>query len=110
MDARLQVACAYGEKRCHRLLRTPLQRKCLSHVGAPVVSGLFAGLSAAFPGAAAWLSQLWFQSIIAFIATVVALYLVGWAANRVFGQRLLAALDRMIERIPLVHSIYGGAK
>lgn len=82
----------------------------LSHVGAPVVAGLFAGLGTVFPGAAAWLSQQWFQSIIAFVATIVALYLVGWGTNRVFGQRLLAAMDAMIERIPLVHSIYGGAK
>jgi len=82
----------------------------LSHVGAPVVAGLFAGLSTVYPGAAAWLSQEWFQSIIAFIATIVALYLVGWAANRVFGQRLLAAMDAMIQRIPLVQSIYGGTK
>ena len=82
----------------------------LSHVGAPVVAGLFAGLSAAFPGSGAWLSQQWFQSIIAFVATILALYLVGWATDRVFGQRLLAAMDSMIDRIPLVHSIYGGAK
>jgi Uncharacterized conserved protein len=82
----------------------------LSHVGAPVVAGLFAGLSACFPTSQNWLSQVWFQSIIAFVATVVALYLVGWAADRVFGQRLLGALDRMLDRIPLVHSIYGGAK
>ena len=82
----------------------------LSRFGAPIVSGLFAGLSSVFPGSAAWLSQVWLQSIIAFVATIVALYLVGWAADRVFGQRLLAALDSMIERIPLVHSIYGGAK
>lgn len=82
----------------------------LSHFGAPVVAGLFAGLSAAFPGAGSWLNQQWLQSIIAFVATIIALYLVGLAANRVFGQRLLAAMDAMIERIPLVHSIYGGAK
>src|SRR5262249_5685450 len=43
-------------------------------------------------------------------ATIIALYLVGWAADRVFGQRLLAAMDAMIQRIPLVQSIYGGAK
>ena len=82
----------------------------LSHVGEPVVAGLFAGLSAVFPGMASWLSHEWFQSIIAFVGTILALYLVGWAADRVFGQRLLAALDGMIERIPLVQSIYGGAK
>ena len=28
----------------------------LSHVGAPVVAGLFTGISAAFPGASAWLN------------------------------------------------------
>ena len=82
----------------------------LSHVGAPVVAGLVAALSAVFPGAAAWLGAEWLQSIIAFVGTILALYLVGWAANRVFGQRLLAALDAMIERIPLVQPIYGGAK
>jgi len=82
----------------------------LSHVGAPVVAGLFAGLSTAFPGMAAWLSHEWFQSIIAFVGTILALYLIGWAADRVFGQRLLAALDGMIERIPLVQPIYSGTK
>ncbi len=84
----------------------------LSHVGAPVVSGLFAGLRAAFPGAQTWLSQLWFQSIIAFIATVVARC--TWSAgprNRVFGQRLLGALDRMIDRnTARALDLYGGAK
>lgn len=82
----------------------------LSHVGEPVVAGLFLGLSQAFPGAAAWLSQEWFQSIIAFIGTVIAFYLVGLATNRVFGQRLLTAFENMIGRIPMVQTIYGGSK
>jgi len=82
----------------------------LSHVGAPVVAGLFSGLSAAFPGAAAWLSQEWLQSIIAFVGTVLAFYLVGLASDRVFGQRLLTAFEEMIGRIPLVQTIYGGSK
>jgi len=82
----------------------------LSHVGAPVVAGLVAALSSAFPRTSSLLGAEWLQSVIAFVATILALYLVGWAANRVFGQRLLAALDGMIERIPLVQPIYGGAK
>ncbi|HZP66453.1 MAG TPA: DUF502 domain-containing protein [Rudaea sp.] len=82
----------------------------LSHVGAPVVAALFAGLSAVFPSAAAWLSQEWFQSIIAFIGTILALYFIGVASNFVFGQRLLTAFEALIARIPLVHSIYGGSK
>ncbi len=41
---------------------------------------------------------------------MVALYLVGLAASFVFGQRLLAAFESLISRIPLVHTIYGGTK
>ena len=82
----------------------------LSHVGEPVVAGLFLALSNAFPGAASWLSQEWFQSIIAFIGTIIAFYLVGFATNRVFGQRLLTAFENMIGRIPMVQTIYGGSK
>ncbi len=82
----------------------------LSHVGAPIVAALFAALSAVFPGAAAWLSQDWFQSIIATVGTIVALYLVGFASNRVFGQRLLTAFENLIARIPMVQAIYGGTK
>jgi uncharacterized membrane protein len=82
----------------------------LSHVGAPAVAGLFAALSAAFPGAAIWLSQEWLQSIIAFVGTIIALYLVGFATNRVFGQRIIDGFERLIARIPLVQTIYGGSK
>jgi uncharacterized membrane protein len=82
----------------------------LSHVGAPFIAGLFAGLSEAFPAAAIWLSKDWLQSIIAFVSTILALYVLGFFASRVFGQRILGAIDAMIERIPLVHSIYGGTK
>ena len=61
-----------------------------SHVGAPVVAGLFAGLSAVFPNAQNWLNQVWFQSIIAFIATVVASDVGGYAAGVLFGKHLMA--------------------
>lgn len=82
----------------------------LSHVGAPAVVGTFAVLSTVFPNATEWLSQEWLQSIIAFVGTIVALYLIGFATRFVFGQRLLAAFERLIGRIPLVHTIYGGSK
>jgi uncharacterized membrane protein len=82
----------------------------LSHVGAPVVAGLFVAISAVFPSAATWLGAEWLQSIIAFVGTIVFLYVVGFATNRVFGQRLLTGFENLITRIPLVQTIYGGAK
>lgn len=82
----------------------------LSHVGAPAVTATFALISAMFPEAAEWLGQEWFRSIVAFAGTIVAIYLLGFAASRMLGQRLLGAFERLIERIPLVHTIYGGSK
>lgn len=82
----------------------------LAQFGAPVIAAIFNGLSYAFPGAAAWLGLTWLVSIIGFIVTILTLYLIGFVASRVLGQRLFAALDRFMERIPLVHSIYGGTK
>ncbi|QBB69983.1 DUF502 domain-containing protein [Pseudolysobacter antarcticus] len=82
----------------------------LSEVSTPWVAALSAGLSSEFPGAAGWLNHMWLQSILAFISTIVALYVIGFASNRVIGQRLISALDNLMSRIPLVHSIYGGTK
>jgi len=82
----------------------------ISHIGAPVVAGLFAALSAAFPAAAGLLNEEWLQLIIAFVATLGALYALGVASNYVFGQRLLTAFEALISRIPLVQTIYGGTK
>ena len=82
----------------------------LSHVGAPAVAATFAVISALFPAAAEWLGQEWFRSIVAFVGTIVALYLIGFAASRMLGQRLLGAFETLIGRIPLVQTIYGGSK
>ena len=38
------------------------------------------------------------------------LYLIGWITSRVFGKRLLRLGEALLERIPLVKSIYSGTK
>ena len=82
----------------------------LSEFGTPLIKPMLLGLGAIFPRAAAVLDSPWLISIIGFVATIVTLYVVGLVANRVIGQKLLGAFDRMMERIPLVHSVYGGTK
>ncbi|HWU51273.1 MAG TPA: DUF502 domain-containing protein [Tahibacter sp.] len=82
----------------------------LAEFGAPLINALFAWLGALFPGLRTLLAETWLIHAISLAATLVILYLIGLVANRVLGQRLLAAFDALMERIPLVHSIYGGTK
>ncbi|MET0226694.1 MAG: DUF502 domain-containing protein [Dokdonella sp.] len=82
----------------------------LSQVNLPWVAALFSALASAFPETLGRLNQDWLISLLAFIVTLVALYVMGFAANRVFGRRMLSAFERVIDRIPIAHSIYGGAK
>ncbi len=82
----------------------------LSKFGMPWVRALANTLDKHIPSLAQWLLQPWFQSVLAIIVTVVALYLLGWAASRVIGGRVIAFFDRLVARIPLVQTIYGGTK
>ncbi len=78
----------------------------LSALNLPWISALFEAL----PPSVAELRESWLVSLLAFAVTLVLLYALGFAASRVFGQRLIGAFERLIERIPIAHSIYGGAK
>ena len=82
----------------------------LSQVNLPWVAALFSALANAFPETIGRLNQGWLVSIMAFIVTVVALYVTGWATSHVFGRRLIAIFEGFIQRIPLAHTIYGGTK
>jgi uncharacterized membrane protein len=82
----------------------------LSQLNLPWVAALFDALAGAFPESLGQLNQQWLASLLAFVVTLAALYAMGFATTRVFGRRLLGAFERLIERIPVAHSIYGGAK
>jgi len=82
----------------------------LSHLGEPLVGALLNNLSSMAPKSAALLGQNWVQSIVAFIVTVFALYLLGLASSRVLGARIIGAFENLISHIPMVHTIYGGTK
>jgi uncharacterized membrane protein len=82
----------------------------LAQFGAPLIGTLFGWLGDAFPALRALLAENWLIHAIGLVATLLTLYLIGLVANRVLGQRLVAAFDALMERIPLVQSIYGGTK
>lgn len=82
----------------------------LSQVNLPWVAAIFSALAGEFPETIGRLNQGWLVSFFAFVVTVVALYVTGWAASNVFGKRLIAIFEGFIQRIPLAHTIYGGTK
>jgi len=82
----------------------------LAGIGAPLVAGLLNALALVAPHAAESLKMEWLTFIIALLLTLLALYLLGFIANRMIGQRLLNAFDGLLARIPLVQTIYGGTK
>jgi uncharacterized membrane protein len=78
----------------------------LSEVNLPWVVILFE----AFPDTLGRVRQSWLVSLLAFATTLITFYLLGFAASRVLGQRLLGAFERVVGRIPVAHAIYGGSK
>jgi uncharacterized membrane protein len=82
----------------------------LSQIGLPWVRGLSRTVQTFAPTVARWLLEPWFQYALAVLVTLIGLYVLGWVATRVVGRRLLGVIDRIVERIPLVQTIYGGTK
>lgn len=82
----------------------------LAGLGAPLVSAFMSALNLWVPHTADSFNQSWLIYILALVLTLIALYLIGFLANRVIGQRMLNAFDTLLQRIPLVQTIYGGTK
>jgi uncharacterized membrane protein len=82
----------------------------LAGIGAPLVTGFLGALSLMAPRTAAALHVEWLVFIGALLITLLALYLLGFVATRVIGQRFINGFDALLARIPLVQTIYGGTK
>lgn len=82
----------------------------LRDFGGPAVSWLHLALRPWSPEVARLLLHPWFESVLAVILAVVGFYLLGWGATRVVGRWLLATLDALVHRIPLVSTVYGAVQ
>lgn len=82
----------------------------LSKVGMPWVKALSKQSEAYFPQASRWLLEPWFQNTLAVLLTLIALYLLGWLASRVLGKKTLSLIEFLLNKIPLVQTIYGATK
>ncbi|MCM8775915.1 MAG: DUF502 domain-containing protein [Candidatus Omnitrophica bacterium] len=82
----------------------------LSGLGSPVVVGFAHLLNRIFPAATGWLTPGWLQSLLAFLLTVIGLYILGRVASHVVGSRIIRFLDSLISRIPFAKTIYLNTK
>ena len=84
--------------------------KHLSELGRPWVSAVSNTLQEKIPMLSRWLLEPWFQSVLAILLTLLALYILGWMASRVIGVRLIGLMDNVLNRIPIVHTVYGSVR
>jgi uncharacterized membrane protein len=82
----------------------------LSAIGGPAVSGVARAIQPQMPGVADLLLLPLFQSALGVSLTLLVLYLVGWLAGNIIGQRIIHLLERLVLNVPLVAAIYGGTK
>lgn len=82
----------------------------LAGLGAPLVAAIINMIGLVAPRTAAELNSVWLLNILALLLTLCVLYLIGWLAHMVIGQRIIHGFDSLLQRIPLVQTIYGGTK
>jgi uncharacterized membrane protein len=82
----------------------------LSHLGRPWLRLLAEALRRDAPAVADFLTNPWIDAGLAAILTVFGLYLIGWAATRMIGRRLIALFDGLILRLPFVGFVYGAVQ
>ena len=82
----------------------------LSALGLPWLQALATRLQEQAPLVAMVLRDERLQSALAVLLSLAAFCLLGWFATRVIGQRLMNLGERLIERLPLVQTVYGGTK
>lgn len=84
--------------------------KQLTKVGLPWVQALLRPIENQWPNLSRWITEAWFQNVLAIVIMVVALYLLGWVTSQVIGRKLLNLVDYIMQRIPLVKKVYGATK
>jgi uncharacterized membrane protein len=82
----------------------------LSRVGRPWANALALGISQRYPFLSSWLLDPAVRSIAAILIVLLFLYLLGWAATKVLGRRIIYLAEALISRIPFVETIYRSIK
>lgn len=82
----------------------------LSSVGAPVAGALTDFIDGQIPSLKPVFANTFVQGVVAVTVVLLFLYLIGAAASRVLGKQLIGFVEALINRIPLIHTVYRAAK
>jgi uncharacterized membrane protein len=82
----------------------------LSALGRPLVRAAALALNPDNPAAARAMANETVVSTVAAVAVLALLWLLGWLASRMVGQRLIGLMEWLIGRIPFVEKIYSATK
>ncbi len=82
----------------------------LARTGTPILRGVALGVRPLSEPLAEWLLHPTSQYLLAALVTLVGLYAVGLITSMVVGRQLLALMERVLARLPVVQTIYGATK
>ncbi len=82
----------------------------LIRIGTPVASALERALRPNLPVAADLIANTAIQGVIAVLVVIVAIFFLGAVARNVAGRRIIRLFEQIIERIPLIATIYGSVR
>jgi len=82
----------------------------LANAGRPLLRGAAVAVSPVSETLAAWLLDSAFQKTVAVALALGALYGIGLLASWVLGRKLIAAVEALLARLPLIQTIYNGTK
>jgi len=90
----------------------------LSQVGTPMINFISEMIETNYPAfyQSIWITALdprWASVLTSFSSIVLALislYLLGWGTSNFIGRTLLAAIDSLMQRIPVIEMVYGAIK
>ncbi len=84
--------------------------RLLARTGAPLLWAAARGVRPFSEPLAEFLVEPSVAYVLAALATLVGLYFIGLLTSLVVGRRLIAFMERLVERLPLVTTIYGATK
>jgi uncharacterized membrane protein len=79
-------------------------------VGSPVATGVTLFITDRMPNAGQILSNQLFQWLVAIAMALLLLHTIGAIASRMVGKKVIAAIEGLIARIPVVETVYSASK